>query len=287
MLRQDEWPSLRELLEHALRGRRAHIGGLLLLLACFWQTVLGFVLFYPLVRSARHKARELFPVNSRRRIRDPEIERIQKGRAWSAAISSFLILAAYGTAEDWQQAQEQFGLRLLITPWLLLLSAPAVVGLLFRLASPANKAAMRAGLRRAVRSVLWYFGAIGFAAILMWPLTLLMGSFEEGTEQVPHLLLAIVLMLAMLWGLLFLAFSSRTAVRTAFSTADMHDMVPAVLTCALVWEFAAISLLVGGLPPGPPLIQVCALIGGPVSVSAVAWWEISRLRTLHGVTLRA
>ncbi|MGQ4489419.1 hypothetical protein ACN6LM_007133 [Streptomyces sp. SAS_281] len=48
-----------------------------------------------------------------------------------------------------------------------------------------------------------------------------------------------------------------------------------------------IGLVASGPPPGPPLIQFLAMIGGPASVSALAWWEIRRLRTRHGVALRA
>lgn len=67
----------------------------------------------------------------------------------------------------------------------------------------------------------------------------------------------------------------------------MHAALPALLTGLLVWEFAAISPATGGMPPGPPLIQILALLGGPASVTAVAWWEIGRLRDRHGVRLRA
>jgi hypothetical protein len=43
----------------------------------------------------------------------------------------------------------------------------------------------------------------------------------------------------------------------------------------------------GGLPPGPPTVQVLVLPGGPVWATAVVRWEIHRLRTLSGLALRA
>ncbi|MEU5524073.1 hypothetical protein ABZ759_26305 [Streptomyces sp. NPDC047860] len=284
LLRQDEWPTLRELLASVFRQGKGTVLGLLILSVCAWNVTIVYLPLYPLVRSARHKARELFHPNARRRIHDPEVERIQKVRAWSATIVSFLILAVFGTSEDWGQAQQQATLRLVATPWLLLLSVPVVVGLLFRLASPSNKTAMRRGLRHAARSALWYFGSIGVIGATTGTMALT-GLLEDGWTWW-RLVPLFALTVPMLWGFSFVGYSTRTAIRTAFNSASIHEMVPAVLTCALVWEFAVIGLLFGGLPPGPLLIQICALLGGPASVSAVAWWEISRLRTLHGVTLR-
>ncbi|WAM00569.1 hypothetical protein [Streptomyces sp. Je 1-369] len=42
----------------------------------------------------------------------------------------------------------------------------------------------------------------------------------------------------------------------------------------------------GGLPHGPPAAQWGAILGGPVSVTAVALWELHRMRTRHGVRIR-
>ncbi|MBX7551223.1 hypothetical protein K1Y78_25050 [Streptomyces sp. tea 10] len=50
----------------------------------------------------------------------------------------------------------------------------------------------------------------------------------------------------------------------------------------LVWAFAATARL----PSGPTPIAYALLIGGPATVTAIAWWEIHRLRTRFGVRLR-
>jgi hypothetical protein len=91
----------------------------------------------------------------------------------------------------------------------------------------------------------------------------------------------------LLWELPSIAFASGPAVRSAFNTLDVHPALPALLTGGLVWEFSAIKPAVGGPPPGPPPVQLAALVGGPASVTAVAWWEVRRLRTRYGVCLRA
>ncbi|MFE6942039.1 hypothetical protein [Streptomyces chartreusis] len=66
----------------------------------------------------------------------------------------------------------------------------------------------------------------------------------------------------------------------------LHAALPALVTSVLVWVFAFLGLWTGGLPPGPLPLAVCAFLGGPVSVTAVACWEIHRLRLRHGVRMR-
>ncbi|WP_228974835.1 hypothetical protein [Streptomyces sp. DH12] len=251
-------------------------------MSCLLPLLLG----YPMLRAARSKARQVFPSDGWRGV-DPRIGRVQAVRAWGAAAASVLILAAYGTAADWDQAQEQFVMRLALTPWLLLLTAPVVVVAVFRLAPPAMRPRMRSGLRPVVRAVLWYLGALSAPVVLLVVLRLI--GEEEARWEVPKPVIAVVLLLLLVllvWAAMFLAFASARAVRGAFNAAGVHPVLPALLTGVLVWELAGINLYYAGPPPGPPLVQWCALLGGPASVTAVAWWEMRRLRVRYGVTVR-
>jgi hypothetical protein len=274
-MREDDWPPLGEFLS----GLRLH--GCLWALAalCAWPLVVGVLAGYPLARSARRRARRLFPSGARHRLVDPGVARVQRTRAWTATAMSLLILAVYGRPEDVDQAQEQFMMRITITPWLLLLSAPVVVVVLFRRSSPAARRAMRAPLRTAGRTALWYFG--GFTTVPLMVAAILYAKYSMGPDAGRWVPLA--LLVPLLWMLLFLAFATGPAVRTAFNTADVHAALPALLTGVLVWELAAIGLAMGGMPPGPPAVRFAALVGGPLSVTAVAWWEIRRLRVRYGV----
>ena len=278
-LREDEWPPLGEF----LKGLRVHGCIWAMAAMCAWPLVVGLLVGYPLARSARRPARRVFPSRSRHRAPDDDVTRVQRRRAWTATLMSLLILAVYGKPEDVDQAQQQFMMRLTVSPWLLLLSAPVVVAALFRWSSPGARRAMRVPLRTAGKSALWYVGA--FTAV-----PLLGGAiYYARTRLEPDMNLwaPLALLVPLLWVLLFIVFATGPAVRSAFNTVDVHPALPALLTGALVWEFSAINLAVGGLPPGPPLVQFAALIGGPASVTAVAWWEIRRLRVRHGVRLRA
>lgn len=278
-LREDDWPPLGQFLS----GLRLH--GCLWALAamCAWPLVVGLLAGYPLARSARRPARRIFPSRARHRLVDDDVSRMQRRRAWTATLMSLLILAVYGKAEDVDEAQRQFMMRLTVTPWLLLLSAPVVVAALFRLSSPTARRAMRAPLRTAGKSALWYVGAFTTVPLLGGAIYYTRTHLEQDLS----LWAPLALLVPLLWVLLFIVFATGPAVRSAFNTADVHPALPALLTGALVWEFSVISLAVGGLPPGPPLVQLAALVGGPASVTAVAWWEVRRLRTRYGVRLRA
>ncbi|AJE43394.1 hypothetical protein CP978_27990 [Streptomyces nodosus] len=286
-MRHDEWPTLGQ----ALRGGRHRIHGCVwavILFPCTWMVTLPLLTGYAVLRSARTRARRIFPTGHRR-IMDPEVMRVQRVRAWTAVVVSLFILLVYGKPDDFTEAQTQFWLRPVITPWLLLFSAPAVVAVLYASASPEAKRAMRPCLRRAGRSALWYVGVVTLIPLLFVGCVLTLTAVERNPAElfylVPFLYLAVLI--GMVWAVLFLVFASGSAVRSGFNTSEVHAALPALLTGLLVWELTGISLAMGGLPPGPPLIRIAALVGGPASVTAVAWWEIHRLRTRHGVTLRA
>jgi hypothetical protein len=252
------------------------------LLFCLWPFLL-FLGLYPMARSARRLARRVFVVPGPRGITDRVVLRVQRIRGWLALAAGFTVLAVYGTPDDWSQANDQLETRLVITPWLVLVTVPVVVGVLFRLAGPAARPAMRAQVRPAALMALQFVGAWTAVPALLWLAARLRGSVQV-------LLLGQVfdmLVLAMpVWALMFVAFASPTVVRTAFTMDRVHAVFPPVLTVVLVWELAAIGLAIGGLPPGPLPVQLCSIVGGPATVSAVAWWEVHRLRSHFGVSLR-
>lgn len=286
-LRGAEWPSVRQL----LRQGQPRISGcvwLVLLAPCTWSALLPLMACYSFARSARIRAHRLFPPHGHRAVDDRHVTRVQKVRALTAAVMSLLLLGMYGRPEDVAEAQEQYMMRLAVTPPLLLLSAPVVIAVLFRVASARTRSAMRVRVRAALRSAGWYVGAVTALPLLGGAIVLLdrnQSSSSGASDATSWLILAAALPLV--WLLFFVGFATGPAIRTGFNTAAVHAALPALLTGTLVWEFAVISLVAGGLPPGPPVIQALAVLGGPASVTAVVWWEISRLRTLYGVTLRA
>ncbi|MFF5479967.1 hypothetical protein ACFY5C_21870 [Streptomyces sp. NPDC012935] len=283
-LREDEWPPLGEV----LRGRRERVSPgvvLVLFLPCLWWLTVPLLVGYQLARTARRIARRVFPVRPEGHVEDPQVRRVQRVRAWVALAMSAVLLAVFGGWEDLEEAPAQVLLRLLYAPWLALLTAAAVVALLFLAAGSGTRRAMRTQLWPAVRSALWYFGAWTLVPLLFTAAAEGMGLLPGGANVLLWAFVMFVCWAPFWWVIFFLCFASGPALRHAFNLSALHVGLPAVVTTVLVWVFAFLGLSAGGLPPGPVPLAVCAFLGGPVSVTAVAWWEIHRLR-LHGVRWR-
>ncbi|MFD8377361.1 hypothetical protein ACFV2X_02060 [Streptomyces sp. NPDC059679] len=143
----------------------------------------------------------------------------------------------------------------------------------------ARRLATRATLRGPLRKLACFLGTLALVPALIAGLDPANPSRAGGSLGT---WLALASLAACVWAVFLFLFTTAAVARTGFGTADVHPALPALLTTVLVWEYAAL----GGLPTGPPAIAYVLLIGGPATVTAIAWWEIHRLRTHHGVTLR-
>ncbi|MFG1670198.1 hypothetical protein [Streptomyces sp. Y7] len=284
-LREDEWPPLGEV----LRGRREQVSPwvvLALFLPCLWWLTVPLLVGYQLARVARRWARRVFPARPAGRVEDPQVLRVQRVRAWLALAMSGLLLAVFGGWDDLAEAPGEFLQRALFAPWLALLSAVVVVALLFCTARPGTRRAMRAHLWPAGRSALCYFGAWTLVPLLFVAAADGMNLLPSGTHVFVWASVMFVCW-APFWSVIFfLCFASGPALRYAFNLSALHAALPAVVTSVLVWVLAFLSLSTGGLPPGPVPLAIGAFLAGPVSVTAVACWEIHRLRLRHGVRWR-
>ncbi|WP_241268002.1 hypothetical protein [Streptomyces chrestomyceticus] len=285
-LREDEWPPLSEV----LRGRREHMRPgvlLVLLLPCLWWLTVPLIVSYQLARTARRTARRVFPVRPAGHVEDPEVSRVQRVRGWVALVISGALLTVFG---GWQDVPGEVLQQLVFAPWLALLSAAAVVALLFWAARHGTRQTMRTQLWPAGRSALWYFGAWTLVPLLFTAAGKGMGLLPGSANGLSGLLLWASVMFVcwapFWWVIFFLCFASGPALRHAFNLSALHAALPALVTTVLVWVFAFLGLSSGGLPPGPVPLAVCAFLGGPVSVTALAWWEVHRLRRRHGVRWR-
>ncbi|MGW4049947.1 hypothetical protein ACWENA_03890 [Streptomyces sp. NPDC004779] len=275
--REGDWPAPMNL----LRRIRLHGCAWALMLFCLWPFML-FALWYPLARTAARQAHRRFPVQAYPRVVDPFMKRVQDARAWAALAASFLILLVYGTGQDLEELQAQYLLRVTTTPWLVLLTAPLIILVVFRLAPPSARPFMRSHLGSSGRAALWYFGAFTAVPLLFATMVALSELFESFRPVI-----TIGLLFPSVWMLSYVVFASLTLVPSVFGLSRVHAALPALVTGVLVWELAAVNLAFSGMPPGPVPVQLAAILGSPASVTALAWWELRRLRERYGVQLRA
>ncbi|MFD7625572.1 hypothetical protein ACFV7Q_05910 [Streptomyces sp. NPDC059851] len=80
--------------------------------------------------------------------------------------------------------------------------------------------------------------------------------------------------------------AAYVCVASCFRASDVHQLLPALLSPLLVWSLFAFQLFNGPDVAAPPEVLYTFLLGGPLSVTALSAWEVRRLRTRYGITLR-
>lgn len=249
----------------------------------------GCALFFvspliPFIRSARRRAEAIFNQPGAGRVADPLVRKVQLGRAMAGAAASLLLIYTYGAEDGWSGVANDGVVKLILAPLLLIFTGPLVVLGFIRYAPAAQRRVLRSRLRAPLKAVAWYVGILAGVGLVLAGGTLLL---KQNHGTLVNGLVALALLIGLAWLLPFLLFASAYAARYAFNTSNVHAALPAALTVVLVWELMIFSVaLEGGLPYGPPAAQWSAVLGGPLSVTAVALWELHRMRTRHGVRVR-
>jgi hypothetical protein len=253
-------------------------GGCLRYVSPFWVVT-------AILRSAHRVATKLFVQEGDGRIVDRTVDRVQVTRTVLGAAATVALVLVYNVNPDrWSDAAYGSAAQMLIAPVLLLVAGPLVI-LGFIYYAPSHlRPHMRSRLRAPLKAVGWYVLTIVAIGVILYP------ASRVGTHARPTVLdyaLLIAAMVVIVWGIPFLLLASLYSARSAFNTAQVHPMLPPVITMALVWVFAIFNVIGDGLPEGPPVVKFCAMLGGPLSVTGVSLWELHRMKTRFGVTLRA
>ncbi|MFI9202417.1 hypothetical protein [Streptomyces sp. NPDC053048] len=239
------------------------------------------------VRGARAQANAVFATAGHGRVNDPAIGRVQRTRAVLGALSTFGLVSVYGVDGGWSEVFTDGLAKLLVAPLVLILVGPLVIAAFIWYAPPRHRPLLRSRLRIPLKAIGWYLGVPlgavgGFLGLLM--VARLLEQYTVA-QMVVFLVALVVGIPFVVWAVAFVFYSSAPAARYAFNTADVHAALPAVLTAVLVWVLNLVQLG-DGLPNGPVAVQIAAFLGGPLSVTAVSWWELHVLRTRYGVRVR-
>ncbi|MER6559630.1 hypothetical protein ABT300_18245 [Streptomyces sp. NPDC001027] len=218
------------------------------------------------------------------RVDDPAVTRMQRIRTavgltavvW--VMISYKLVASVGDFAD--DRVDQTWNNVLV----LAVTLPLVVGALIGAARPP---ARRELLRRAAKP----FGSIVaiIAAVALFPAAVLTGLLDGrfATGPATTVITVVVALFMIVWVLPFVVYGVGMSLVHVFRTADIHETVPPLLALVLVWETTVIDAFTGAYEGVPGPVRILLLLGAPLSVTAVALWELRRLRVGYGLTVRA
>ncbi|MFD3698084.1 hypothetical protein ACFWUZ_18370 [Streptomyces sp. NPDC058646] len=212
------------------------------------------------------------------------MKRVQVIRTVIGLVAMTWMLLSYGLAADADAVVDDRFAQIRTTLIVLAVTFPVAVAVFIAAARPPNR---RVFLHRVGKPA----GAL-LALVVTLAVPRLITGLGYVDEQTDWTASAgrVVLLFAMgaflLWLTPFAFYGIGQSLVHVFRTADLHETVPPLLATLLVWEVALFDLFRGAYEDVPFMVQLAFVLGAPLSVTAVAMWELRRLRTRHGITLR-
>ncbi|CAM5646563.1 hypothetical protein [Streptomyces narbonensis] len=175
------------------------------------------------------------------------------------------------------------GFRLLLVPFLLLVTAPLVTVAYFLVVRPPTQGRLGERLRGPLTATGAFLGHLvlvaGGGALTAW-----LGTAYLDEQPVLVVAGILVCLYGVARGVAFLWFAVPAVSRHMFRTVEIHQALPALITVALAWELALQDVL---FPltrwAGDPVLLP---LGGAVATTLVAGTELWRLYTRHGMRFR-
>jgi hypothetical protein len=229
-------------------------------------------------------ATRLFAQEGDGRIVDRTVDRVQLARTVLGAAATIALILAYNVDPNrWEDAAYGGAAQLILAPFVLIIAAPLVIIGFIYYAPPHLRPHLRSRLRAPLKAVGWYVLTLVVMGGILVPTGLTVNA-DDGKSWWEYVL-AVASLVVIVWGFPFFFMASLYSARSTFNSGQVHPMLPPVLTLTLVWVFAVLNMT-EGMPGGPPFVQIGSTLGGPLSVTAVSLWELRRMRTRFGVTLR-
>jgi hypothetical protein len=217
-------------------------------------------------------AHRLCRPSRRGRVVDPTTRTVQRTRAFAG----FLVVGGIALAYNLTSVAKE-----MLQPWLVVLQNCAMLIVLVPLVTAVFIRCARPHLRRGYVSrtrgpAAALGGLIGGAVLLYVCMQLNGGRLSQN----------LLLLGAALWALVFAVTALANALANVFRTADVHDTLPPLVSMVLVWSNMLIDLFGDKYAEAPEGVVTMLLYGGPTTVTLLALWELRRLRTHYGLTLR-
>lgn len=227
--------------------------------------------------------RKVFTPSRPGRVDDEVVARIQKIRTIVGLCAVVWVTISYKLAESAGDIASDRGNQAWINVLVLAATFPVAVGLLIAVARPPARQELLRRTAKPFGSILAIMGAM-----FVFPAGVLTG-FAGGrfaTNPVMTVVTVVGILLTIVWVLPFVFYGIGMSLVHVFRTADIHETVPPLLAITLVWEMALVDMFTGAYDTLPGPVRIVVTLGAPLSVTAVGLWELRRLRTNYGLTLR-
>ncbi|WP_327364164.1 hypothetical protein [Streptomyces sp. NBC_01296] len=215
-------------------------------------------------------------------VQDPEVRKLQLWRTalgLAAWVGLTLAYKAVVSADDVKTVADARLDQSWSSVLVLVCTFPVVVG---AFVAAARGTLRRVYLRRALRSL----GAVVAIMASMGTSALAMAPELAGFRDAVGLPGKIVIGVTCAWSIGFALYGIGLSLVHVFRTADIHEVVPPVLAGVLVWEMAILDVVTGAYPQVPAGARAVFILGAPVTVTALSWWEMYRLHRHHGLSVR-
>lgn len=228
--------------------------------------------------------RAIFTPSRPDRVHDQAVKKAQVLRTVLGLVAVTWMLLSYGLAPDADAVvDDRFG-QIRTTLIALGVTLPVALAVFVVAARPPHR---RLFLRRAGKPA----GALLALVVTLAVPRLItgLGYVDEDTDWTAsggRVALLFALGAFLLWLGPFALYGIAQSLVHVFRTADLHETVPPLLATLLVWEVSLFDVFRGAYEGVPFGVRLVFTLGAPLSVTAVAMWELRRLRTRHGITLR-
>ncbi|TDD71516.1 hypothetical protein E1298_35640 [Actinomadura rubrisoli] len=189
------------------------------------------------------------------------------------------VAVVYRAAAPKEMASERFN-DAWINVLILTCALPLVVGAFILAARPPNRGAFARRVRYPLIAVGAMFGSMFTFVLAAAP------EFSGLREAAGPMVLIPAGVVLFVWMLPFAIYGIVLSLTNVFRTADIHEVVPPLVSVSASWVIVAVNLFTDPYKGVPGTLAVALLLGPPVTVSALAYYELRRLRLLHGITLR-
>ncbi|MCQ9178830.1 hypothetical protein KMT30_07240 [Streptomyces sp. IBSBF 2953] len=227
--------------------------------------------------------RKVFRPSRPGRVDDPVVARMQRVRTVVGLAALAWVTFSYKLAASVEDLADDRLDQSWNAVLVLSVTFPVVVGVLIGMARPPARRELLRRARKPFGSILALIGGVA-----LFPAAVLTGLMDGrlATNAVMVAVTAVVVLFMLVWVLPFVAYGIGMSLTHVFRTADIHETVPPLLALVLVWEMALVDVLTGAYQGVPGPLRVLLVLGAPFSVTAVALWELRRLRVGYGLTVR-